>query len=101
MRDIADALLLIMLSDKTNGKTYNVCGGAPLKMRYYTDTLVRLSGLQGVEYRIDQTLWRPIDIHYQDGDATKLSQELGWAPKYTIDKTLEDLLQYWLRKLQL
>jgi GDP-4-dehydro-6-deoxy-D-mannose reductase len=100
VRDIAESLFLIMFSDKTNGKTYNVCGGSPLKMRYYTDTLVRLSGLDDVEYKIDQALWRPIDINYQDGDATKITEELGWAPKYTIDKTLEDLLQYWLRKLK-
>ena len=100
VRDIANAFFLVMTSPNTSGKVYNVCGGVPLKMRYYTDKLLELSGITDVEQRIDQKLWRPIDIQYQDGDATRIREELGWEPKYTIDKTLEDLLQYWLKKLQ-
>ena len=100
VRDIANAFFLVMINPTTSGKVYNVCGGVPLKMRYYTDKLLELSGLTDVEQRIDQKLWRPIDIQYQDGDATRIREELGWEPKYTIDKTLEDLLQYWLKKLQ-
>lgn len=100
VRDIANAFFLVMTSPKTSGKVYNVCGGVPLKMRYYTDKLLELSGLTDVEQRIDQKLWRPIDIQYQDGDATRIREELGWEPKYTIDGTLDDLLKYWLKKLQ-
>ena len=100
VRDIANAFFLVMTSPNTSGKVYNVCGGVPLKMRYYTDKLLELSGLTDVEQRIDQKLWRPIDIQYQDGDATRIREELGWEPKYTIDGTLADLLQYWLKKLQ-
>jgi len=100
VRDIANAFFLVMTNPTTSGKVYNVCGGVPLKMRYYTDKLLELSGLTDVEQRIDQKLWRPIDIQYQDGDSTRIREELGWEPKYTIDKTLEDLLQYWLKKLQ-
>ena len=100
VRDIANAFFLVMTSPKTSGKVYNVCGGVPLKMRYYTDKLLELSGITDVEQRIDQKLWRPIDIQYQDGDATRIREELGWEPKYTIDGTLNDLLKYWLKKLQ-
>lgn len=100
VRDIANAFFLVMTSPNTSGKVYNVCGGVPLKMRYYTDKLLELSGLTDVEQRIDQKLWRPIDIQYQDGDATRIREELGWEPKYTIDGTLADLLKYWLKKLQ-
>ena len=100
VRDIANAFFLVMTSPKTSGKVYNVCGGVPLKMRYYTDKLLELSGITDVEQRIDQKLWRPIDIQYQDGDATRIREELGWEPKYTIDGTLNDLLKYWLKTLQ-
>ena len=100
VRDIANAFFLVMTSPNTSGKVYNVCGGVPLKMRYYTDKLLELSGITDVEQRIDQKLWRPIDIQYQDGDATRIREELGWEPTYTIDRTLNDLLKYWLKKLQ-
>jgi GDP-4-dehydro-6-deoxy-D-mannose reductase len=100
VRDIANAFYLIMIGGETSGKVYNVCGGIPLKMRYYTEKLIQLSGLNDIKQEIDPKLWRPIDIQYQDGDSTKINTELGWNPTINIDKTLEDLLNYWLKKLQ-
>lgn len=99
VRDVAKALQLIMESEKTSGGVYNVCGGKPLKMRYYTEKLIELSGLTDVTMKIDPALWRPIDIQYQDGDASKLRKELGWSPEIEIDTTMKDLLDYWVRKL--
>lgn len=98
VRDIANAFYLVMVGD-TCGNIYNVCGGEPLKMRYYTETLLKHSGLTDVEQQIDPKLWRPIDIQYQDGDPTKIMTELGWKPNYSIDTTLKDLLDYWVKKL--
>ncbi len=99
VRDIANAFYLVMVGN-TSGNIYNVCGGEPLKMRHYTNTLIKLSGLTDVEQDIDPKLWRPIDIQYQDGDPTKIMTELGWKPQYSIEDTLKDLLDYWVRKLQ-
>ena len=100
VRDIANAFYLVMINPNTRGNIYNVCGGDPLKMRYYTETLLKLSNLTDVKQEISPKLWRPIDIQYQDGDPTKIMSELGWKPEYSIDTTLNDLLQYWLRKLK-
>lgn len=100
VRDIADAFYLIMVNEGTSGKIYNVCGGKPLKMLYYANKLIELSGLTDVKMEIEPKFWRPIDIQYQDGDSTKIVDELGWKPAYNIDKTLEDLLHYWVKKLQ-
>ena len=68
VRDIADAFYLIMINENTTGKIYNVCGGEPLKMRYYTDKLIELSGLKNVKKEIKPKFWRPIDIQFQNGD---------------------------------
>ena len=99
VRDIANAFYLIMKSDNTSGRVINVCGGIPYKMRFYTDTLIELSGLKDVKYEIDQKLFRPIDIYYQDGDSQLCEQLTGWKPIYTIKETLKDLLDYWLYKI--
>lgn len=69
-------------------------------MRYFTEKLLELSGLENVVQTIDPALWRPIDIQYQDGDSTKLRLSTGWEPQIPIDQTMKDLLDYWLRKLQ-
>jgi len=99
VRDIAEAFVLIMENDKTSGKIYNICAGTPQKMRFYTETLLKISGLENVTMEIEPSFWRPIDIQYQDGDSTLLIDELNWTPKYTIENTLTDLLRYWLKKL--
>ena len=43
--------------------------------------------------------YRPIDIAYQHGDSTELTELTGWEPKIPIEKTLEDLLEYWVNKI--
>jgi len=100
VRDIANAFYLIMINDNTIGHVINVCGGETYKMRFYTETLIKLSGLSDVVMEIDPKLWRPIDIQYQDGDSSKCKELVGWEPTYTIEETLNDLLQYWIRKIR-
>jgi GDP-4-dehydro-6-deoxy-D-mannose reductase len=99
VRDIANAFYLVMMNDKTIGKTYNVCGGIPYKMRYYTDLLLEFSNLKDVKIEIDPKLWRDIDIQYQDGDASLIKEELGWEPTFDIKTTIKDLLNYWIKKI--
>jgi nucleoside-diphosphate-sugar epimerase len=77
-----------------------VCGGEPLKMREYTNMLIDFSGLKNVEMVINNNLWRPIDIQYQDGDASLIKTELGWEPKIQIKDTIKDLLFFWYNKLK-
>ena len=100
VRDIANAFYLAMMNDNSIGKVYNVCGGEPLKMREYTKLLLKFSGLDNVEMKIDEKLWRPIDIMYQDGDASLIKEELGWQPTIPIEQTIQDLLNYWYNKLK-
>ena len=99
VRDIANAFYLIMVNNNTSGKTYNVCAGEPHKIRVYTDTLIRLSGLSDVTMEIEPKFWRSIDIMYQDGDCTRLMEDVNWQPEYKIEDTLNDLLQYWVKKI--
>ena len=101
VRDIADAFYLAATNKNiSNRKVYNVCGGEPLKMREYTDMLIEFSGLSDIEQNIDEKLWRPIDIQYQDGDASLIKSELEWEPKIEIRDTIKDLLDFWYNKLK-
>jgi len=101
VRDIANAFYLAATNKNiSNGKVYNVCGGAPLKMREYTNMLLKFSQLENVKMEINQNLWRPVDIQYQDGDASLIKNELGWEPTIPIEKTIKDLLDFWFKKLE-
>lgn len=99
VRDIVNAYYLLMLSEDSNGNVYNVSGDTPHKMGVYTDMLLGASGLTGVEKVISPALYRPIDIHYQHGDCDSLIELTGWKPQYSLEQTIQDLLDYWLKKL--
>ena len=68
--------------------------GFILKMINYTNMLIEYSKINDIEMIIDENLWRPIDIQYQDGDASLIKKELGWEPKIPIEKTIKDLFPY-------
>jgi GDP-4-dehydro-6-deoxy-D-mannose reductase len=99
VRDCVNAYYLLMLADGSDGQVYNVCGEEPHKMGYYTDLLIKHSGLDNVEKKIYDKFYRPIDIDYQHGDSESITELTGWAPKYNLDQTMEDLLQYWVNKI--
>lgn len=99
VRDTVNAYYLAMISDDVNGDIFNVCGDTPYKMGFFTDKLIEISGVKNIEKKISDKLFRKIDIHYQHGDSTNLVKKTNWKPEISIEKTLEDLLKYWLDKI--
>lgn len=99
VRDIVNAYYLLMLNDKSNGEVFNISGDIPYKMEYYTDVLIKLSGLRNIKKEIYPPYYRPIDINYQHGDCSKLKNIVKWEPKHKIEETLNDLLRYWFDKI--
>jgi nucleoside-diphosphate-sugar epimerase len=99
VRDTVNAYYLAMMNSEVNGQVFNVCGDVPFKMRFFTEKLIEISGLEDVVQEVCPNLYRPIDIHYQHGDSENLVQLTGWQPEYTIEQTLGDLLKYWYDKI--
>lgn len=100
VRDIVRAYYMLMQVpiEVLNGRVFNICGDTPRRMGYFTDELIRISGLK-IGKVVSDKLYRPIDIQYQNGDTTRLKNLTGWEPKIPIDQTLSDLLNYWIKKL--
>ena len=53
-----------------------------------------------LQKQISKDLYRPIDIEYQHGDSSNLIEKTKWSTTYTIEKTLEDLFNYWMQKIK-
>lgn len=100
VRDTVNAYYLAMMHPEVNGKIFNVCGDEPLKMRFFTEKLIEISGIKNIKQEISPQLYRPIDIHYQHGDSSNLVELTNWKADYKIEQTLEDLLKYWLDKIK-
>ena len=102
VRDTVNAYYKLMMTDEANGKVFNVCGTDVHKMQYFTDKLIEDSGItyEEIEQRIDDKLYRPIDIQVQIGDSTEVKEITDWEPEYTLEQTMKDLLNYWINKLK-
>jgi GDPmannose 4,6-dehydratase len=99
VRDIVNSYYLLMMTDKSDGKVFNVSGDIPHEMGVYTDMLLEKSGLTDVVKEISPKLYRPIDIHYQHGDCQELIDATVWKTTFTLEQTMSDLLNYWLNKI--
>jgi GDPmannose 4,6-dehydratase len=102
VRDCVNAYYKLMMTEKSNGKVFNICGKDVCKMQYFTDKLIESSGIpyDEIEQRIDEKLYRPIDIQVQIGDSTEVTDITDWKIEYTIEQTMSDLLNYWINKLK-
>jgi GDP-4-dehydro-6-deoxy-D-mannose reductase len=89
IRDVVAAYWQI-INDGVPGQIYNVCVGKSISIQNILDKLIGFSG-KNIQTTIDQSKLRKSDVPDFIGCNTKL-KKIGWTPKYTIEQSLEDLL---------
>ena len=97
VRDVAAAYLLLMECGRS-GAAYNVGSGTSYLMQTVLDRLVALAGV-AVEVRRRPDLLRRADTPVIRVSAARLRAETGWQPRYSLQQTLEDTLDYWSKAL--
>ena len=93
VRDTVRAYRLVVRHGKP-GRPYNVCSGQAYSIRDLLDALMRVSQTS-IRVEIDFDRLRPSDNPVIAGNRARISTETGWEPRIPIDRTLEDLLDYW------
>jgi nucleoside-diphosphate-sugar epimerase len=70
---------------------YNVCSGEAVVLK---DLVVRLCALAGWQpiLEVDAADVRPDAVPHLVGDGAKLRAATGWAPRRSLDETLQDVL---------
>lgn len=92
VRDTVDAMWL--LAEKGNpGHAYNICSGKGTSIKDILDKLTSMSSHQ-IEIEQSPERIRQSDKPYLIGDCSKL-KALGWRQSIPLDKTLQDILNYW------
>ena len=76
------------------GRAYNVCTGRATLIRELLDMLLARARVPS-QIKIDPARYRPNDQPVVVGDPTRIRDELGWRAQIPIERTLDDLLQYW------
>ena len=81
------------------GTAYNVCKGEGLLMRTLVQALVDRTRVP-VEIVVDPARFRPVDVPRLVGANARLYAETGWSPTIPLDRTLDDLLDYWRHRVR-
>jgi GDP-4-dehydro-6-deoxy-D-mannose reductase len=84
--------------DMPYGEVWNIGGDDLRDMRFYLTRMLSLFGIDP-ELRVSDKLYRKHDIPVQYPDSTKVRKLLGWNPKFDIDTTLTDLVEFWLERV--
>lgn len=91
VRDVVDAYYRI-IKNATNRSVYNVCSGKAVKLRDIIDITAKKLNIKP-NIVVDLALIRANEVFSMVGDNSKLKSELGWKQKYTLQKTITDIIK--------
>lgn len=98
VRDIVHAYSKIIFSG-ISGEVYNICSGIPIAISEMLEILVELSTCE-IEIKINPDLMRSVDIPLYVGSNEKIKDLINWSQHFSIEKTLEDTLNFWRKRIQ-
>jgi GDP-4-dehydro-6-deoxy-D-mannose reductase len=92
VRDVARAYRLLAQHGQA-GEVYNLGTGVGTKIATALDQLRKMAHVP-IAMHTDPARVRPVDLSLLLADARKLRAAVGWEPRYTIEQTLTDMLEY-------
>ncbi len=95
--DIALAYKLALEKCKA-GEIYNISSNKSHSLSEAIEIFKKLTKVN-FEIKVDPSRLRKTDIPILLGNGEKFSQLTGWKPKVNLNKTVEDLLNYWRAKI--
>lgn len=98
--DVRDAVRAywILVNQCKPGEVYNIGGNRTMTIGDALNSLLSFSSMN-FEIRVDHKLLRPSDVTLQIPCTDKFRDETGWTPEIPLEKTLEDMLNYWRDEL--
>jgi len=93
VRDIVRGYTLLM-EKGASGDVYNIGSGQPHRVKDLLQMLLSFSKKK-IEVQEDPEKLRPIEVKEVRCDYSKLHELTGWKPEIPIEKTLQDILDYW------
>jgi len=94
VRDVVRAYQMV-LEGAQSGDVHNVGSGKAWRIGDIVGMLIGASRVKGIELEQQTLRIRPNDIPVMLCDASKVEKAIGWRPEIPIERTLQDLLNYW------
>lgn len=98
VRDIVRAYAALAEKGRS-GETYNVGSGNAISIQSVLDTIIRLSGAD-ITVETDKERFRPVDVPFIEADITKLRNDTGWEPERSVEDSLKDILDYFIKEIR-
>lgn len=103
VRDIVNAYLSVV-EKGVPGDVYNLCSGKGLSIKQLMELAISIGknkfGLShDMKYVLSEDRLRVTDLPILIGDNSKAKKEFGWEPKIPIEKTVEDMIGFYLGKV--
>ena len=101
VRDAVRAYHLLLTKNPIPGEVYNIGGNYTCKVKKVLEYLNWPRDGAG-EYPVesDPTRMRPLDADFQIPNCDKFKKHTGWVPVYKFGQTMDDLLEYWRKRIK-
>lgn len=99
VRDAVKAYWMLLNVNPMPGAYYNIGGTYTCKVGETLNYLLSKSTVKDIEVIKDSSRLRLIDADLQVPDITKFKELTGWEPIITFNKTMDDLLDYWRKRI--
>jgi GDPmannose 4,6-dehydratase len=94
-KDYVKAMWMILQQDKPDD--YVCSTGISHSVENLCDYTFLKLGLNYKEYvKVDEKFLRPEELHNLKGDSSKLQSVTGWAPEYTFETMLDEMIEHWI-----
>lgn len=97
VRDVVRGYVLA-LEKGIPGEVYNICQEKSISIREIINILLSFTDFK-IEIKTDPSKLRPSDNPVIIGDCKKFRTATGWQPEIPINKTLQDILNFWRMKI--
>jgi GDP-4-dehydro-6-deoxy-D-mannose reductase len=97
VRDVVRAYASV-LEKGSASEVYNVCSGTPVFLSDIIQMFQKISGIH-INIEIDPKKVRPGEVAEIYGDPGKLRAATGWLQEIPLQKTVEDILNFWRSQL--
>lgn len=97
VRDVVEAYGRLLRLGRS-GAAYNVCRGVGASLGDVARSLCDRAAVP-VRIEVDPARVRPQDIPWLVGDPTRLERDTGWSPAIPLDRSLDDVMAEWRRRV--